>query len=48
MPDTGLIELICVENQRFGPEPGLGPALNRPSILFRARVIASSSAWRPT
>jgi hypothetical protein len=32
MADTELIEFICEENQRFGPEPGLGPALNRPSI----------------
>jgi hypothetical protein len=32
MPETELIEFICLENQRFGPEPGLGPALNRPSI----------------
>ena len=32
MPDTELIEFICLENQRFGTEPGLGPALNRPSI----------------
>ena len=32
MPDTELIEFICLENQRFGPDPGLGPALNRPSI----------------
>ena len=32
MADTELIEFICLENQRFGTEPGLGPALNRPSI----------------
>lgn len=32
MPDTELIEFICLENQRFGAEPGLGPALNRQSI----------------
>jgi hypothetical protein len=32
MPDGELIEFVCLENQRFGAEPGLGPALNRPSI----------------
>jgi hypothetical protein len=26
MPDQEIIEFICEENQRFGPEPGLGPA----------------------
>jgi hypothetical protein len=32
MADTELIEFICLENQRFGTEPGLGPALNRQTI----------------
>ena len=27
MPDQEIIEFICEENQRFGPQPGLGPAL---------------------
>lgn len=26
MPDQEIIEFICEENQRFGPQPGLGPA----------------------
>jgi len=26
MPDQELIEFICEENQRYGPQPGLGPA----------------------
>ena len=29
MPDEELLEFICLENQRFGPQPGLGPALDR-------------------
>jgi hypothetical protein len=29
MPDEELLEFICEENQRFGPQPGLGPALTR-------------------
>ena len=26
MPDQEIIEFICEENQRFGVQPGLGPA----------------------
>jgi hypothetical protein len=26
MPDQEILEFICEENQRFGPQPGLGPA----------------------
>jgi len=30
MPDQEIIEFICEENQRFGPQPGLGPAAGQP------------------
>jgi hypothetical protein len=30
MPDQEIIEFICEENQRFGPQPGLGPAAGTP------------------
>jgi len=30
MPDQELIEFICEENQRYGPQPGLGPAAAAP------------------
>ena len=30
MPDQEIIEFICEENQRFGPQPGLGPGAGQP------------------
>ena len=50
MPDQEIIEFICEENQRFGPQPGLGPgggaAEEVTSFGFTSFRIFTNTGWR--